>query len=207
MADRKRKRRRPGQVLGGLPTPGHKKIVVPRDMGKVVPAGQPGMGELMHDPRYYETQPTPAQVQALPDRAGPPPAGAKKYPAAPRRVIDEQDLPIMRTIPPVAKMVRISSWLLTSAQKTRVDFGIDNRVDVVLWNVSNSLIWWDTSGNPSAPAVGGLQGSGAPLPGNATLNGYNGASVSITAGEEVPIWAIGTAAGTQLVIVFEAARE
>lgn len=201
---KKRKRTKPfrrGQLLSG----GAASEVAAEAVSKELSGA--GMGETMHDPaRYYKTEPTAEQLQMLPPRAGPPPPGTPKFPAAPRRVIDEEDMPIIRTIPPVASMLRITSHLINNVRKRRVDIGLSKRVDVVLWNVSNNLIWWDSSGNPSPPLVAGGQGSGAPLPGNATPNGYDGASIGINAGPEVQIWAIGTIAGNQMIVVFETSR-
>lgn len=166
-----------------------------------------GLGEHVGNPERYTVRPTIQSVMEGPIKAQtgmPLEKFMRTTKGKQRQVIDERLIEAVRSFEETSRQLIITPRSIGLAPD-RLDVGISHRKDILIMNMSNNVIWIDTSSKVAAPVVG-LIGTGLPLAANATPNGYNGARLRGDVNEEVEFWGVAAAGAANLVMVIEAAR-
>lgn len=165
--------------------------------------GGAALGEALHDPRIYHNEP---RAQDLAPAA---PFQPSSVPGTPRVAAelgrdgtppDWQRLQdFIRTLPMIIDRAIMTPRLVGNARAVQLDMPIKNRIEILIANMSDNVIWWGF--DSSVAANGGL-----PLAANTVAGNFTGASFTGNFTENVEFWAIAAAGAANLVVMIEAAR-
>jgi hypothetical protein len=150
--------------------------------------------------------PTAAEIE---DRISPP---KRKLPAMkvkpkPKGVpapggMRPSNIQTVRSIPVIPNEIVVTNFQINSDKPYRVDLGIDSRTDILIANMSLSVIWVNAINNVS-PSAG--QFIGVPLKAMTAANTFDGGVMRVRITNNKRFWAIAVAAGARLVVTIETA--
>lgn len=116
-----------------------------------------------------------------------------------RRIIDETKLPAQLAVTQTPRVI-LPTLRRVGVNAVQLDTDLEDRIDILIWNVSDVLIWINTSRNITAAA------NGIPLASNTAVGAYDGASISIECTKEVEWYGVAAGGANNLVVVIESAR-
>lgn len=111
-------------------------------------------------------------------------------------------LPKVLAVPAIPNQCKISNFAVNSDKAYRVDLGIQDRTDILIANMSQSIVWVHTQPNINPNAGAYL---GVPLKAMSGATSYDGGVLRLHQSEATRFWAIATVAGTRLVVTIEQA--
>jgi len=187
-------------LLKKLPRPSREQVIA------FIKRHKAALGEYVGNPEYFQTAPPaadPALMFTAEIKSG---VGARPVPMKKREIIEEDGLPIVRTIPPVGRRLLITAVELAAGDPRRIDTGMAHRVSIMIRNTSIIDIWVNTtSAVQPSPALGQL-GSGMPVAGCSAVGAWDGQAITVQAGPEIEFWAVPDTGSSRWIIVAEMAR-
>lgn len=108
----------------------------------------------------------------------------------------------VRSVPVIPNELVVSNFQVGSAQPYRVDLGLEGRTDILIANMSQSVVWVNVIANVS-PSVG--QFIGVPLKAMSGANAFDGGVWRASVRRNKRFWAISVAGGFHLVVTIESA--
>lgn len=110
-------------------------------------------------------------------------------------------IPIVRSIPYTPNEGLISNFYISNDKSYRVDSGLEGRTDILIANMSLSVVWVNMIANISS----GVAYVGVPLKAMSGAAAYDGGVVRLAMQKNKRFWAISVGAGPNLIVTIETA--